>query len=244
MNSLVNDYFTNIKNLLDQILSTQNKNIGLAADIIADAVMADGWLYVFGTGHSHMIAEELFYRAGGLVRVYPILDTALMLHEGAVKSSALERLSGYAKCLLEDYPVTAKDAILIVSNSGRNAIPVEMALEAKARGLTVIALTNLSHSQAVSSRHSSGKRLFEIADVVINTCGEIGDASLEVNDIKIGPTSTVTGSAIVNALIIRVAEIFAKNNFSGEFFVSSNTDNGEVKNLQYIAKYKNFVRSL
>ena len=113
-----------------------------------------------------MMAEELFYRAGGLARVYPILEDALMLHNGAVKSTGMERLEGYAELILNRYPCQAGDCLIIASNSGRNAVIVEMAAAARERGLKVIALTNLTHSRAQESRHTSGKKLYQIADVV------------------------------------------------------------------------------
>lgn len=165
--SLINSYFEQINDILSKVVETQLLQINQTSKIIANSIINDGWLYVFGSGHSHMVAEEFFYRAGGIVRVYPILDTALMLHEGAVKSSAIERLSGYAKNLLDDYPAKENDVIIIASNSGRNAVPIEMAIEAKSKNMKVIAITNLEHSKAVESRHKSGKRLFELADIVI-----------------------------------------------------------------------------
>lgn len=242
--SLINKYFEQINSILSKVVESQLPQIEQASRIIANSIMNDGWLYVFGSGHSHMVAEEFFYRAGGIVRVYPILDTTLMLHEGAVKSSAIERLSGYAKSLLDDYPVKENDVIIIASNSGRNAVPIEMAIEAKLRNMKVIAITNLEHSTTVNSRHKSGKRLFELADVVIDNCGQFGDACIDINGRKIAPTSTVICSAIVNSIVAGIAEEFSNKNFSGEFFTSSNTDEGEQKNISHIKKYKNFVRQL
>ncbi len=242
--SLINSYFKQINSILSKVVDTQLSQISQTSKIIANSIMNDGWLYVFGSGHSHMVAEEFFYRAGGIVRVYPILDTALMLHEGAVKSSAIERLTGYAKSVLDDYPVKENDVIIIASNSGRNAVPIEMAIEAKSKNMKVIVITNLEHSMAVKSRHKSGKRLFELADIVIDNCGQFGDACIDINNYKIAPTSTVVCSAIVNAIVVGIAEEFSSNNYAGEFFTSANTDEGELKNISHIKKYKNFVRQL
>lgn len=242
--SLINSYFEQINDILSKVVDTQLLQINQTSKIIANSIINDGWLYVFGSGHSHMVAEEFFYRAGGIVRVYPILDTALMLHEGAVKSSAIERLSGYAKNLLDDYPAKENDVIIIASNSGRNAVPIEMAIEAKSKNMKVIAITNLEHSKAVESRHKSGKRLFELADIVIDNCGQFGDACIDIDNCKIAPTSTVACAAIVNAIVVGIAEEFSNSNYTGEFFTSSNTDEGELKNISHIRKYKNFVRQL
>ncbi|HJO95639.1 MAG TPA: SIS domain-containing protein [Victivallales bacterium] len=237
-------YINEIEKLVDRLKNVEKPNIEKASQTIADAQKNGNWLYVFGTGHSHMIAEEFFYRAGGMVKIYPIFDTALMLHEGAVRSTALERLNGYAGALLDDYPVKAGDVIIIASNSGRNAVPVEMASEAKKRGMIVIAFTSINHSSQVTSRHSSGKRLFEMADIVIDNGGVFGDACIDAGHGKVAPTSTAIGATVINAIVARVAEILIKDDAEVEFFASSNTDEGEKLNQKFIDKYKDYVRSL
>ena len=161
-------YIDVIEKLLARLKSEEKPNIEKAAQMIATAMQNDKWLYVFGSGHSHMMAEEFFYRAGGLMRVYPIMEPTLMLHEGAIKSTQAERQSGTAKKILDNYPIDLGDVLIVASNSGRNAVPIEMAIEAKKIGVSVVALTSLNHSKAVTSRHSSGKRLFELADIVID----------------------------------------------------------------------------
>jgi len=119
-------YIANIQTLINQVLETQMDKIDEAGSIVANTVMNNGFIYTFGTGHSHMMAEELFYRAGGLARVYPILEEALMLHNGAIKSTEMERLGGYAELILERYECTNRDCLIIASNSGRNAVNIEM----------------------------------------------------------------------------------------------------------------------
>ena len=119
-------YITNIQNQINLVLETQMDKIDEAGVIVAKALMSNGFVYVFGTGHSHMMAEELFYRAGGLARIYPILEDALMLHNGAIKSTEMERLDGYAELILDRYECTEKDCIIVVSNSGRNAVNIDI----------------------------------------------------------------------------------------------------------------------
>ncbi|MFM8361274.1 MAG: sugar isomerase domain-containing protein, partial [Haliscomenobacter sp.] len=128
-------YISNLQDLISRVLETQMEQVEAAGNIIAETLLHQGFVYTFGTGHSHMMAEELFYRAGGLARVYPILEDALMLHNGAVKSTGMERLEGYAELILNRYPCRAGDCLIIASNSGRNAVIVEMAAAARERGL-------------------------------------------------------------------------------------------------------------
>jgi uncharacterized phosphosugar-binding protein len=187
---------------------TQVDAIGRAAELVVEANV----FWVFGTGHSHLIAEELYGRAGGLADLRAVLEPGLMLHEGLLKSSLLERLPGLADVLLQTNDIGPGDVVLIVSNSGRNAVPVEFAIGARAKGAKVIAVTSLAHSTSVSSRAPGGQRLFEVADVVIDNCGEPGDALIEVNGSpeRTGATSTLVGALLVQALTVEVVTRLAE----------------------------------
>ena len=238
MSKAVTDrYFAEIGRLLAAVRDTQSDAIDRAAAAVADALQRGGTVYAFGTGHSHMLAEELFYRAGGLVRVYPILDPPLMLHVSASRSSEVERLPGYAATLLgRGADPGPGDVMLLFSNSGRNAVPVEMALAAAARGTVTVALTNLTHSRAAASRHPSGKRLFEVCDIVIDNGGCIGDAALTIGDKVCGPTSTVVGAAVVQAVACGAVEELQRRGVEPEVFCSSNVDGGDAVNQTLLAK--------
>jgi uncharacterized phosphosugar-binding protein len=192
--------------IAQQAADTQLGAIRVAAGLIADALAGGKTFWVFGTGHSHALAEELYGRAGGLADVRAILEPGLMLHEGLQKSSLLERLPGLADVLLEINPLAAGDVLLVASNSGRNAVPVEFALGARTRGVQVIALTSLAHSNATTSRAPGGQRLFETADVVIDNCGVLGDALIQVPDTPepTGATSTLVGALLLQALTVEV----------------------------------------
>jgi uncharacterized phosphosugar-binding protein len=242
--SNIEKYIQNIELIIDTLKNKELGNIEEAAQVVSSALSSGNFIYAFGTGHSHILAEEIFYRAGGMVKIYPILCTELMLHEGAVKSTSMERLSGYAKVILDDYPVKKGDVIFVFSNSGRNAVPVEMAIEAKNRGMKIIVITNINHSSASKSRHASGKRLFELGDIIIDNCGEHGDACIQTKKKKVAPTSTAIGAMIMNAIVARTAEILEDAGVEAEFYSSSNTDEGEKQNLEYIEKYKNLVKPL
>lgn len=192
-----------VTGILDRILADQGAVLDAARDAIADALTRDRIIHVTGTGHSHLIALEVFYRAGGLAPAQAILDEDLMLHRGAVRSTERERESGRAERVLAAHGVASGDVVVVVSNSGRNAYPVEAAMAAKSRGATVIALTSLAHSRAVASRHASGKRLFELADIVLDNGGVYGDAALDIpgTSLRMGPTSTVIGCWIINIIL-------------------------------------------
>lgn len=239
-------YLENLQNIFTEIIETQLPAIEAAAAAFARTLETGGNLFLFGTGHSHMLAEELFYRAGGLVNIHPVLETALMLHESASKSTQMERLPGYADILFRHYGMRGGDLIVIISNSGRNGVCVDMAQLAKAQGLTVIALTNMRHSHAAVSRHPSEKKLYECVDIVLDNCGCVGDASIRFDSLgrNAAPTSTSTGAAILNAVAAGCIEKLLADGFTPEVFASSNVDGGDAINAVYLNKYKDKIRSL
>lgn len=241
----ITEYFAEASRLLHLVSTTQHEPIRQAAEAVAKTLGAGGMVFAFGTGHSHMLAEELFYRAGGLVKVYPILDEPLMLHTNASRSSHMERLSGYAATLLEDgCDPQSGDVLFLFSNSGRNTVPVDMAVEAKKRGVTVICITNLNHSRSVASRHPSGKKLYEVCDIVIDNCGAIGDAAIDVGGLVCGPTSTVVGAAILQSIVCGAVLRIQSAGLKPEVFSSSNVDGGDAINEAYIQKYRSRIRML
>ena len=233
-------YFSFVQSKLSEVLEHELPNIEKAADLVAESCKNGGRFYVFGSGHSHMIAEELYIRAGGLALVHGILPPELMVHQQPVtKSTYLEWVEGYAQALIELHRVDAKDTVMVVSNSGRNAVVVEMCLAAKAKGAKVIAMTSMKHSADCTSRHSSGKKMYEIADVTIDNCAEKGDAALAIDglDTPIGPTSTVTGVVIAEALVCQVVDDLVKAGITPPVFVSSNVDGGDERNAKTFETY-------
>jgi uncharacterized phosphosugar-binding protein len=206
------EYFGKALAIAQQAAETQLGAIRVAAGLVADALAGGKRFWVFGTGHSHALAEELYGRAGGLADVRAILEPGLMLHEGLQKSSLLERLPGLAGVLLEINQLESGDVVLIASNSGRNAVPVEFALGARERGAQVIALTSMAHTTATTSRAPGGQRLFETADVVIDNCGVPGDALIEApgSPERTGATSTMIGAMLLQALTVEVVTRLAE----------------------------------
>ncbi|MBQ8210253.1 MAG: SIS domain-containing protein [Clostridia bacterium] len=237
------EYIENVKSIIEKI---DGKNIEKAAEITAQTLIKGKRIYLFGTGHSHMLAEELFYRAGGLVNIQPILIDELMLHISASASTLAERKEGMAEKIFNDYSMSADDTVIIISNSGRNGVIVDMAMLCREKGLNVIALTNLSHSLSGASRHKSGKRLCEIAHIVLDNGGCVGDACIDVDGIegKICPTSTVCGALILNAVVAQAVDICAKQGFKPDHFASSNIDGGDEINNLLVEKYKKEIKHL
>ena len=230
---------------LEKVFTTQRAALEQAAEWLGQALAADQWLYAFGTGHSHMLAEEIFYRAGGLAHGVAMLDSRLMLHENAIEATHVERREGYAGELLNRYPVQAGDVLVVASNSGRNAVPIELAMAGRERGLKVVVIVNLEHCRAWPSRHTSGRSLAEVGDLVIDNCGIPGDACLELPGLpsKVGPTSSITGMFIINALIVRGMEIALALGKAPEIYISSNSD-GDKHNEVLLSKYRSRIRHL
>jgi Uncharacterized protein containing SIS (Sugar ISomerase) phosphosugar binding domain len=240
------EYTGIIKGLIDEIDDTQGDLIEKVSTLCAEAVRKDKMLYLFGTGHSHMICEEPFYRAGGLVPVYPILEPSLMLHEGAYKSTLIERVDGFGEILLQESGASEGDILFLISNSGRNGAVVEMAIEAKKRGITTVALTSLKHSREVSSRHKSGKKLYEVSDYVIDNCGIPGDAAVGFKNFnqKVAPTSSIACVFIINTIIVNVVEKLLSWDIVPPVFMSANTDEGDSFNKALLQKYMPKIKIL
>jgi uncharacterized phosphosugar-binding protein len=240
-------YIEGLRAILERIEREQAENIKQAGCLIADALGAGGVIHTFGTGHSHLIAEEAFFRAGGVAAVNPILDERLLFLKGALESTRAERESGLARALLEREDVQARDAAVMISNSGRNAVPVEMALEMRARGVPVIAITNLRQSQLAASRHSSGKRLFELADIVIDNCVPAGDALLSLSGLntRIGASSTVAGAAIINSIVIEAISELLRRGEPAAVLPSANVEDATADTLREIlSRYRDRIRYL
>lgn len=225
-------YLRTASELVGRLEEREWEHIEAAAEMLAGAIAAGGTLHAFGTGHSHMLAEELFYRAGGLVQVRAILFEGLMLHGGARLSTALERLPGLAGAVLDEQPVKPGDVLLIASNSGGNTVITEMARLARERGLRTIAITSLGHATSESARATSRERLHHLVDVAIDNGGAVGDAAVTIEglDVRVGPTSTVVGAAIENAIVAEVVERLVTRGVVPAVFTSANLAGGDAVN--------------
>lgn len=238
------EYLRCITELLNNIESTQSGNIDKAASCIKESLNSGGVLHAFSTGHSHMLVEEIFYRAGGLVPVNPILEPAVMLHEGAIKSTNLEKLTGYAKVVFDSHDLRQGEVIIIISNSGINPVPIEMAMMAKERSMKVIALTSCSISGKSTSRHPSGAKLMDIADIVLDNCIKVSDASIEVKETgqSVAAVSTIAGTYILQRTVIAIVNKFLEKGEIPPVFMSANMEGGYEFNERLINKYKSRIK--
>lgn len=236
---VVNKYLDFALEKLQEVKDNEVENINAAADLVVETVKKGGRFYVFGSGHSHMVAEEIYIRAGGLAYVKAILPEELMLHQMPNKSTYLERLEGYSEAILNLYKVDENDTLMVISNSGRNPVPVEMCLEAKKRGTKVITIQSVKHGKATTSRHSSGKMMNEFADVVIDNHAEKGDAAFYIDGFNVptGPTSDMTGIAIAQSLIAGVIGKLVDEGIEPPVFKSSNIDGADEYNDALFDKY-------
>ena len=232
-------YLGRLCEMLATIERDEEPAITRAAQAIYRSMCAGGVLHVFSTGHSHMIVDELFYRTGGLVPVNPVLSTELMLFEGALAGTLIERQPGKAEEILGKAGLVAGDSIIISSNSGINTAPVEAALYARSHGLTVICVTSASVSREMTSRHPDGKRLYEVADVVIDNHAPAGDGLVEIpgTGMITGGASTFGSLFIAQRIVLKVENLFLADGETPPIFKSANLPGGDDFNLALMKQY-------
>ena len=228
---------------LAQAFEAEAVPLDQASEWIADAIAAGGVLRVFGTGHSRLLAEEIFYRAGGLVPVEAILDDDVSGYRDVTKSELAERLEGLGELIVAHSRIAPPDLLLVISQSGRNAVPIEAAQAARARGLRTVALTSLKHAAGQPSRHSSGLHLHEVVDLAIDNGVPDGDCAVRLDSgLLMGPLSGVVGAALAQALVIGAAEKLRQRGIDPPVFRSGNVDGGREANDVLIERYWPKVR--
>ncbi len=206
-------YLQKAREILDKIESTQSEAIHAAADLIARSLIKNGVWHVFGAGHSHLIAEEAYCRTGGLAPVNAVLFPPIMLHEGPVSARHMARIPGIAKILFERADLRSGEVLTIVSNSGRDAVPIEMALLAREKGLSTVAVTSLAQARLAKNSPGFRIKLFEICDLVIDNCTSEENAAIKITGTEslVGPMSTLAGVAIIHQINYLVARAFVES---------------------------------
>jgi uncharacterized phosphosugar-binding protein len=235
-------YLQRTASVVSSLLEGQEEAFASATEAVKRCMTEDGLIYLFGTGHSHMLAEEGHYRAGGLACVAPILASAVMLHEGATASTRMERLPGLAEPILSRYPIGSRDVVVVFSTSGVNAAPVEAAKYARAAGATVLAVT----SEAYSRQSAQGReRLADVASIVLDNRVPPGDASVALSDrVRAGPLSTVAGAALLNALFVEASARLIAEGGEPPVYVSANMPGAAERNAALVARFRARIQHL
>lgn len=242
--NVIDRFFSEIAHILEDVMASQRDAMERAAGVIAETTMARRNVFTFGCSHAGLLSLELFYRTGGLATVNPIRAPGMMLEISPITmTSEMERLPGYGEMILRNTPLAAGDVLLIHSVSGRNAVAIEMAQAARSIGATVIVLTNLQTSRAVSSRHASGKKLYDFGDIVLDNCGCVGDSCLQLPGlpVKTAPTSTAIGAVLVNAIAARAIERMLEAGFEPPVFLSANLDGGDEHNRRMMSAFQDNI---
>lgn len=227
--------------LLQRVRDEEAAPIAAAGTLLADTVAGGGRLFAFGAGHSSLAAQDLVYRAGGLalmnlLAVPGVVGVDVM---PATLGSALERVDGLAAAVLDSSPLREGDALVIVSLSGRNALPVEMAINARALGIHVIGVTSVAYATQTSSRHSSGTFLKDHCDIVLDSKIAVGDAELTLDSVPapFAPASTVVTTALLQAVMATAAGTLAERGIEPPLLRSGNVDGGHEWNGRVLEEY-------
>lgn len=249
--ALIDRFYETVQQILSTVTEQERGNIELAADAIAKAVSQDRLLTVFGTGgHSYMAGEEIFYRAGGLAAVNSVLDAGVSLIHGARRTTRIERTPGYANAVLAGYELDKGDVILIVNNSGLNALTIDAANYSRDRGLTVIGVSSIDCSKPVPadlpSRHPSAKNLFEVVDIHVDTHVPFGDAVVEVDgcEQKVAPASTIAIAFILQSMIATSVEKLIEMGVDPPVIRGLNIPGGDEVTKVHLDRYAGRVRHL
>lgn len=232
------EYLDAITALLSRLAREQGDALAKAADAVADVICRDGLVHVFGCGHSHLAALDTFYRAGGLACVSPLLDEDLMLHDGAAKSSRMEKMPGIAAEAFRRARVDpAKDLLVVVSASGKNAAPVEMCACAKRVGVTLVTVSSSAYA-------GHGAKLLALGDIAIDSLVPYGDAVLDVGAAKMGGLSTYAALFVLNSILIDGAKRALARGTVPPVYTSGNVEGGTARNIALEERYFGRVKRL
>jgi uncharacterized phosphosugar-binding protein len=237
------EFFAAARRGLDELQAREAANLAQAAAWMAEAIEASGLVRIFGTGHSRLLAEEIFFRAGGLAPTDAILEDSVSGYHDVSKSELTERLEGYGQLIVEHRRLAPPDVLIIVSQSGRNAVPIDVALAAKRRGVRTIAITSIAHASSQPSRHSSGRHLHEVVDLVIDNGAPAGDCAVTLgNGVPVGPLSGVLGATIVQALVVGAGARLLADGHEPPVFRSGNVDGGREVSQRLLDQYWDRIR--
>lgn len=225
-------YIDVVQNLINDLKENQADNIKAAAEIIADSVMKGGIVHTFGSGHSYAAAIEVAGRAGGLIPAKAVDEPSRGIYE---------TVEGVGTKLVQNFDLQENDCFIIISNSGRNPLGIELADFAKKKNCKLIAVTSLEISKKLTSRHSSGKNLYQFADVILDNMGVEGDSTIELPGmpVKVGPTSSIASAVLLNCAVLEAIELMLSKGYTPPVYMSANVDGGSEFNKKLTDKYAN-----
>jgi uncharacterized phosphosugar-binding protein len=239
-------YWDSVLRIMHQIRAQETDAIERSAQLCADTIAGGGVIHTFGTGHSALSAAETFFRAGGLACVNAILEQPFSVTVGCLFSAWAERQSGIAGLILDRYDLRAPEPLIVFSNSGVNCIPVEVAMEARARGLSVIGITSRSYCEALAAERNLERTLITVCDIVIDNHGVAGDAVVPIpgSELRVAPTSSMAASLIYHMIVEQLAQNLAERGISIPVFVSMNAPGAKEHNEKLISRYRSRIRNL
>lgn len=250
-NALCAEYLDKSTALMRRILVEEAQSIAQAAQRVADQVAADKLVHVYGPGgHSNLAAQEIFFRAGGLMHVSAILDEGTLLSNGALRSMAVERTPGYGKIVIADQNLGEGDLLILANAYGMNATLIDAALEAKRNGVFVIGVSSREHANSTRAdhpaRHPTKQNLHDVVDIAIDTKVPVGDALINVEGMSqpIAAVSTFANAFALNSLVIHTVSALVERGIEPPVWRSGNAPDGDTLNARFIAKFKERVRWL
>ena len=243
-------YFQTMNEVVEKAYNTQGENIMKAAALLTECTKNDGIIHMFGCGHSGLVTEDVFWRSATLANVHAIFESAVSGINEITKTSRLEKVEGLGRVIAEYNRLAPPDVLVCFSNSGNNAATVDMALAAHEMGLPVIAFTNVEYADQLTTQHSSGKKLKDIADVVIDNCSVIGDAAIQLDglDVKVGATSTIPVVYMLAGLLAQTCENLLEQGITPDLYYNGHLayerDDVKKHNDALVDKYYRRMRNL
>lgn len=247
MSKYTTQYLEHVIDIMQRIDKTQGDKIDEAAKKIADIILSGGSMFLFGPGHAGIFTQDMYHRAGGFVLANPILHPGTLVScRPITTASELEKLPGSGRLVLNSAPVKSGDIFIIHSVAGRIPIVTEMAVEARKRGIFVVSIINMEFATKVTSLDPTGNMLYDVSDIVIDDCGDFGDASILVEGMKqkLAATSTITASLIGHMLEIRACEYLLEQGMTPPVVHSTNVDGGDEENNRLLKEYKDRIHYL
>lgn len=248
---IISSYLDAVKKHLESIAAEEYSNIQKAAEVLAARIRQDEPIYIYGPGgHSNLGTQEIFFRAGGLMHINPILDEGTLLSSGALRSMAIERLPGYGTIVMKDSGIKKGDVLILCNAYGINSATIDAALYAKENGIMLIAVSSITHAKNTAkshpARHPSKRNLYEIADITLDCKVLPGDAVMELDGVeqKMGAMSTFANAFLLNCLVMETVKLLSASGQVPPIWRSGNVAGGDEWNNQFIGRFKNRIGKL